>query len=45
MITLMDRNINRVKKLTSVQQIKAIKPSREKPKVEKLRLDINHTQQ
>lgn len=45
LITLMDRNINTVKKLSSVPQIKAIKPSREKPKVEVLRLDINHTQQ
>lgn len=45
LITLMDRNINTVKKLSSVQQIKAMKPSREKAKVEELRLDINHTQQ
>lgn len=45
LITLMDRNINTVKKLSSVQQTKAIKPSREAPKVEELRLDINHTQQ
>lgn len=35
----------KLKKLSSVQQIKTIKPSREEPKVEELRLDINHAQQ
>lgn len=44
-ITLMDRNTNTVKKLSSVQQIKAINLSGEKPKVEELRLDINPPQQ
>lgn len=45
LITLMDRNINTVKKLSSVQQIKATNPNGEKAKVEELRLDINHSQQ